>query len=302
MIPKFWRHFDDFRAQRVALGDWPPWCYCPLAGSYAALSDALPGGMRPEAVQLVAHLGAVASWRPTKGIYRFDHDLAAALVSTPLERELPPGMLYRLPEWCVWVDPVAGLPGFFAYLEHDTNTKAAELRICVSDSERPILLGLIVYLDRGTLADGIQAALLEATAQAALQSGRSVPAPSTAAAGALAEAVAPMVSLLLYLCSDEPDLGGRTPPVHPSSRARATGAQGETTWAVGERIGAALRAAHEPQEAGEAAGSHAAPRAHVRRAHWHTYWIGPRSSQVSRLRWLHPILVGAGDTVPTIHK
>jgi hypothetical protein len=29
-------------------------------------------------------------------------------------------------------------------------------------------------------------------------------------------------------------------------------------------------------------------------------WV--KASQTSRLRWLHPILVGAGETVPTIHK
>ena len=100
--------------------------------------------------------------------------------------------------------------------------------------------------------------------------------------------------------ADEPDWSGREPPKHPSSIARSTGAQGETIWLVGERVGAALREANGASS-DDIGGSHASLRAHVRRAHWHTYWTGARGAQTARVRWLSPILVGAGDTVVTRH-
>ena len=66
----------------------------------------------------------------------------------------------------------------------------------------------------------------------------------------------------------------------------------------------ALRLAAEAPEAD--ASPRQAPRAHIRRAHWHTYWVGegsridPSKAQV-RVRWLPPIPVGLPDAlIPTI--
>ncbi|MFM2415427.1 MAG: hypothetical protein RL385_150 [Pseudomonadota bacterium] len=55
---------------------------------------------------------------------------------------------------------------------------------------------------------------------------------------------------------------------------------------------ARLRETDEPTGGGP-------PRApHLRRAHWHRFWTGPRDGERAiRLRWLSPILVGA-DSVP----
>ncbi|WP_181065223.1 hypothetical protein [Nocardia nova] len=36
-------------------------------------------------------------------------------------------------------------------------------------------------------------------------------------------------------------------------------------------------------------------RPHIRRAHWHTYWTGPRDNPTADVRWLHPILVRSAD-------
>lgn len=47
---------------------------------------------------------AVAQWRPTQGIYRFDPELYDAIVSTPLEGDIPADVLTRLPEWCVYIE------------------------------------------------------------------------------------------------------------------------------------------------------------------------------------------------------
>ena len=71
-------------------------------------------------------------------------------------------------------------------------------------------------------------------------------------------------------------------------------------WEVGYRLGAALRQAlseHHPEECAST-GTHGSPRPHVRRAHWHTFWVGHRDLPESRraiLRWLHPILVNVQD-------
>lgn len=123
--------------------------------------------------------------------------------------------------------------------------------------------------------------------------------------------VAPLVSLLLYLCAD-PDITRRGTPATPSNpqpvRTRRDGwrlfpADGPAEWDVGVRLGAALRAANERSHSGGETGRHV--RAHVRRAHWHTMISGPRlredkseipAAQRKRdLRWLPPIPVNVDD-------
>jgi len=70
---------------------------------------------------------------------------------------------------------------------------------------------------------------------------------------------------------------------------------------VGVRMGAALRRAKmsAPRDTPEAGGEgkqRSSPRAHVRRAHWHGYWTGPRDGeQKFVLKWLSPVLVGGGE-------
>jgi hypothetical protein len=35
LYPDAWKKVDEFRAHRMELGDWPDWCFLPLAGTYA---------------------------------------------------------------------------------------------------------------------------------------------------------------------------------------------------------------------------------------------------------------------------
>ena len=57
---------------------------------------------------------------------------------------------------------------------------------------------------------------------------------------------------------------------------------------------------------GGPSGTHASPRPHVRRAHWHSYWVGQKDQPEARsvvLKWLPPIPVNvqdAGDLTTTV--
>lgn len=126
-------------------------------------------------------------------------------------------------------------------------------------------------------------------------------------------ALAPMIecnlrlaNLVLYLCADEADvrpegLGNRRLAVEASESVskRSYMAPAVKDWQVGWRIGADLRLAHQnhQSEAGEASqlpGS--SPRPHIRRAHWHSYWTGPRTGpQERRVKWLLPIPVNVAS-------
>ena len=50
------------------------------------------------------------------------------------------------------------------------------------------------------------------------------------------------------------------------------------------------------KEIASAQGAHSSPRPHVRAAHWHTFWVGPRNAKFPErkpiIRWLPPIPIG----------
>lgn len=308
--PGAWKRLDALRERRgKELPDWPEWCYLPMAASHALVGlpdpEQAQGMPAPEVLARLGDIGALSAlvaWRQTKGIYRFDPDFGAAVAATDLAGDLPSDLLLRLPEWCVYVE-APGLPprwhGFFAHLEWDANTGERELRIVgvgeAALAPFPVHLG-------GRLVAGVQATVDQARASV-----RAAGLPEDVLGHTpindMAAFVRPAVNLVLYLCSDEPDLAGQGRPGNPrpvqrGREIRTEAAASIREWQVGWRLGASFRAARDSGEQ-RGAGGHASPRPHVRRAHWHHYWTGPREGErKSVLRWLHPMLVGtAGASI-----
>ncbi len=164
-------------------------------------------------------------------------------------------------------------------------------------------LPLPIILGEGTIADALDR-LLESARERACEHGLEPP-DGLEDAGLVARTIWPMVSLLLYLCSEEPEIGdgGRRPgnPVPKRTRRglRLFPPDRPARWDVGVRLGAALRlgaarheAAGEPGPEGERRRSR--PRAHIRRAHWHTFLAG-RARSEKRIKWLPPIPVNVDD-------
>jgi hypothetical protein len=244
----------------------------------------------------------------TQGVYRFDPTLYESLWNTPLNGDLPIEALYKIPEWCVWIetpnDPALHSPGFFAYLEYDVNTSRPELRLVISDGER--LAGQIIHLTRETLTDCLEEGYQEGLRQAEKHGrGRDPEAVKFAGkvAATMTQIIAPRLSLLLYLCAVNSEVAdqktGKRKPERPKPVRTKKGEQifapsTPTAWNVGVRIGAAIRAAEAKERSESKGGTHASPRAHVRRAHWHTFSRGAGRAE-RFIKWLPPIPVNIGD-------
>jgi hypothetical protein len=318
LYPDAWKQVDQFRANRKGLGDWPDWCFLPLAGAYAIVSK----GARPRSLDQAGHigvLGALAAWRVTQGVYRFDPTTFEALWQTPVTGDIPTEVLHHLPEWCVYL-PTPGqkwhgdaLHGFFSHLEYDVKDRRTELRF-VLDVIGPggdDLIVMPVHLGQGGVADGLAAMMREAARYTPV----TVQTPEGLVEG-LTDDLSPLVSIVLYLCSQAAEIrdggGGDRVPTRPQPLKIKKGSRlfppgRPTPWKVGYRLGAALRTAMAGHEAGaESSGAHARPRPHVRRAHWHSYWVGQKDRPESRsviLKWLPPVPVNVQDVddlTPTV--
>lgn len=307
--PHAWQVAEEFRSRRGKdLAPWPSWCYLPIAGGYGMITSGLDESKLPflERVLVARDAGiltALAAWRMTKSVYVFDPTLRAALWDSPVTGNLPGALLMHLPEWCVYLDltgiEIGGvaLEGAWVHLESDANDGSSELRLVLAMLGElwtiPIDLG-------GTLREGIDSVMSDGL----LQQRRVISASEVAETVAgTAQLVEPIVSLVLYLVSEEPEIDGRGQPGNPRAEKvkggwRTFPSPGPRQWDVGVRVGAALRAAQERLEELDraAAASGRTVRPHLRRAHWHTFLTGPRSGeQKPVLKWLHSLLVNADD-------
>jgi len=317
-FPGAWKTAARMRGMRGGvLPGWPNWCYLPFAGWLAVASETLADGNAPPQALPVfaARLAAVGTWRMSKGVYRFDPDLYEEIVDTPVEGDIPCEVLRRLPEWCVFVE-TPGLVydgkevfGFFAHLEKDAKNGDEELRLLLA--RESMLIPLVVHLGRWTLREGVERMLAAAE--------RNLPGflpeeTKRLAAKESARLAEPLLSLLLYLCSANAEIGdGTARPHNPEpvrvrdGREKLFPVETPRVWDVGERIGAAIRRgrtkAAVSEEAAPVEGRGSPKRPHVRRAHWHGYWTGPRKGKQSfELRWIPPIPVNIEDDedAPTV--
>jgi hypothetical protein len=322
-LPGCWERTDGFREARgKSLPDWPAWCYLPIAAGFSVATE----GADPVAVMMNETLKyrgatfgppivALAAWRATQGVWEYDPDLYEALWETPAEGELPVDLLYRLPEWAPYIClrnarfADQQVVGVIPWLEWDANGGPPELRLLLDLAGAKSLAdlpALSLHLDASTIEECLQGAADQAIRVGAPGSSLLEQVKIRTTYGGNADLVRHVLSLVLYLCSQEPDLTRRMPP-SPTTYRRPVlrPPQQPIVWPVGLRIGAALRAAQGARgEPGDPTGRFV--RAHMRRAHWHCYWVGPRTERSRgerlELRWVAPTAVGAGVPVATVHE
>jgi len=309
LYPDTSRMVDEFRSDKGrGLPDWPAWCFMPMAGWYAVVSQGnidklLPGRrLPPQLITDVGRLAAIGTWRYSQGVYRLDADLQAAIADTIIVGDIPSEVLFRLPEWCVYIETPGRtwcgdtLHGFWCHLEFDVNAHRNELRLLL-DTEK-ILIPVPVHIGPWTVTEAIDRMASEAAKQAGLANLHFDKNPEQVQQ--LAADINPLISMLLYLCSDEPDIDdarvpgsspSRPKPVKTKKGWRLFPAEKPRIWTVGGKIGAQLRSA----QADLAEQTGRSVKAHLRRGHWHGFWKGPREGERKFFyRWMMPMIIGGG--------
>ena len=192
------------------------------------------------------------------------------------------------------------------------NDRRTELRLVldVTGAAGDELIVMPIHLGKGGVSEGVQAMMKEAASHfpVVMQS-------PEGEVERLVGDVSPLVSLVLYLCSQAAEIreagAGKRVPTHPKPQKTKKGVRifapdHPSRWEVGYRLGAALRQALSAHEPAESTGTHASPRPHIRRAHWHSFWVGKRDQPDARkatLKWLPPIPVnvqGVEDLTTTV--
>ena len=296
VYPQAWLQIDEFRAERGHdLPMWADWCFIPLAAAYSIVcSQHSMDRLNVQAVGDVATLTALGTWRVTQGIYRFDPAVYDPVRNTPLNKDLPCDVLYYLPEWCIYIETPdmmldgARIYGVYAHLEQDQNDGRHELRLLLDTDNR--LIAVPLHIGAWSLTEALRRAYGEAVkydVDGVLDTSYIEP---------LAKVVAQIMSLIIYICTQASEIDGT--PHNPTPKKvrgqwRLFPAEKPRTWNVGVRMGAALRRAYHASETGQAHGGTVRP--HIRRAHWHSYWMGSGDDKKTEVKWLPPIAVNLDD-------
>lgn len=317
----------------------PSWCFLPSSSSVHALSRSLgisPAEFNDYSLELTQYppiFSALAAWRVTKGVYRFDSDIYPYVADSSISSNVPVDSFYRMPEWCVYIETPSSkfmgkdAHGFWAYLDIDIidSKQSRQFLMIVIDvlsltESRPIPIG--IDLSNGSIEECIikyqeSLPLSERSATGSFIANHNNDlSDKTEAVKALSDALKPYLSLLLYICSQEEEIeGDGGAPSNPPRKKTVKGmrhvpAKVASEWKVGVRTGAALRLAYErsSKDTGREVASRPA-RPHVRRAHWHGFWKGSKApgredERVFELKWLPPIPVNVSDAdnLPAVIK
>ena len=256
-------------AQRTA---WPSWSWLPNTIFVQDLlaTNGIDIGQTNDAelekyCRLAAAMTTVINWLPGRTVAYYDATLLESLASTPIEQPIPAQALCRLPAWGLYLDLpwLVGGAGVFACLDPGPDLHTTHV--------------LLTYT--GVLADGVplEHELLLANdmvpdslsppfAEVSPDVAQFVPDELSSVVGMpWGRVLANTVSMLLYLCSEGPDV--RRVALPPGPGAPRAAANGTRALQVGWRLGAALRAAQRYHSAtrGEETDRHVLP--HLRRPH-----------------------------------
>lgn len=315
--PQAWDQMDMFHRLngRDGLPAWEPWCYVPIGAALAVALGDKPDTFdnRMAAMRDAQRIAALAPWRQSKEVFVIDPDMQDLLFEQADDLKLDPEILLRLPYPSFYIQFSGLAPhGVFVHLEQDPEAKDRELRLLYLFPGGQTF-GVPIHIDSGDLQQSIARTYEEAvrnTPEDSPEVRRLLIADAEGGARS-ASFYAKTLQIVLYLCAQNAEVAPSSEQAFITKRSsdgRIKDRYAEIRkWDVGVRIGSAVRAyraSSTSHTAGNRApGTHASPRPHMRRGHWHNFWTGKKDTPDERklvLKWVAPSFVGASQDEPPV--
>lgn len=260
-----------------------------------------------------------SAWRNTLSIYKVDEMIFDEMLKTPLPPDTPSDIFRHLPDFCVYVEfphainysdleelpphPINGkssteVAGFWAYPieKNHTLSNRIELNICpnVVNTGYPLLLANSIVLEKGlTIEQAFEKTFSSyddvPTKQGSIEFDRVL--------------ISRFLSILLWLCVDEPDVTNITGEPVKLDTIRQYNVHKKTgdfvppsqprIFNIGKRLGGEIRQYKERIAHDIAINKTATKRPHIRRGHWHGYWYGTGQNKEFKPKWLSATFVNA---------
>lgn len=310
--PDIWLMIDQLRQSRF----WPRWCYVPDGAIMKAFVEKKTDIMKKPSLTVL--LAALSGWRMTKRVYCYAKDLFSELISQPFDGRLPVDVLYQLPDWSCYIPAIHDLTlhnyaihGFWTYINCTLNN-VNELVFVGLKIEGGIIHHRIA-LERLTFDDCFAIAkekaaqtvdpniyrITEHRALDHLDSGIREHLELNYFSESVKNEIGTMLNLVLYLCAANSEM---KKPSHPAEnykegRKRIPSPKKAEPIRVGFVIGRAVRHHGDDDASNDAhipyAQKGVKKRPHLRRPHYHTYYVGSGENRHSVLYYLDSIYVNA---------
>ncbi|MEF2699898.1 MAG: hypothetical protein U0N08_01860 [Oscillospiraceae bacterium] len=309
-FPEAWEQMEYFHQSNGTSGlpKWEPWCYAPIAAALAVVqSKSGAPNIDMDTIVSAQRIAALAPWRISKEVFIIDPDLAQLLYEQD-DLSIPSDILLQLPYPAFYIQS-EGLclggdqyHGFFVHLEHDINSGDRELRLLYLAPDGATM-GFLIHIDSADISASLQRTLSEAEQNNPDLYYAFCRVPGASFADDLRSLLLSTLQIILYICAENAEIAPNSEQAFITRRTdKIKDRYAEIRkWDVGFRIGAAIRKynrVESPEDSDDQdrhAGKHASPRPHMRRGHWHHYWVGSRSDPDTRkliLKWTPPTIVG----------
>ncbi|POP40631.1 hypothetical protein CHU32_26200 [Superficieibacter electus] len=188
------------------------------------LTNREPGRYPPTSQEQeeILKLSVLGTWRYSKGIYTLHPALLHALTETTLSDALPVDVLLRLPEWCIYIRTPGmimegeALHGFWATINDNTSGNSNKRRLYllinresgVKMEYMPLKPGSISTLLNETFEHNAAACHIDAESVGQLKKSEPFMTFINGEIGNFSK----LLSIMLYICSDEPEIDSEHRP------------------------------------------------------------------------------------------
>ena len=282
-----------------------------------ALSKAMGTEYYMQRIEEITAMAPVYAWKKSKNVYRFSQELYNELIHQELDTSINMDVFFQLPQYGTYVETPGlkrknrEIKGVLAYIELDSDANNRGLyclNICYfpEDHFDPFIDVFEYNTDGHTTLqmsfDNVLSSLkaLHENVTDAEKLALYNKAMTCEENTRQVEESSPFLNLLMFLCSKEPDISeaSKQETHHHGKHNKHTDEPKE--WDVGIRISRMLsRGKNSEQGNPEGNGLGSAKRPHIRSAHWHSYWIGPRDETYPNrriiIKWLPPIPINVRD-------
>lgn len=310
-----WKTVDFLRAKKGVDGfEWPEWCFMPNS-TYVHIIKSYNFDLTTiQEIENGLMLSVFSKWRVGQGVYRFDPTLYDSLIKTNLDGDIPSEILLKIPQWCLYIETPGHkldtheIRGCFVHLEYNVHSKTTELHFMFDADDLNQGKFSFIKLGRWSLQDSINKAIdyeSHGTPELLVNQIKEVRKHRDFILKSQSDVLRPIISLLLYICSINAEYNGKespfnTPAIKTKKGIRTFPPNQVKTWEIGTRIGAAIRKAVEKSQNVicdlSQKGTNSSPKPHVRRAHWHGFWSGPKDGDRHlKIKWLPPIPVNISE-------
>lgn len=287
--------FDRVDA-KAKLKKWPGFVYCPISEICKIFEDVQPNSAK-KLISDIAIIAAVSGWRQAKTIYDFDATLTSDLYDQATDKISVSSDMLRLPSWSIYIKPNDDTQFDGMFVSFDFFEGVSEIRflpVLPSGKCRGVVY-MTLSQEPVKISDLIDETAAEFDNPKFIDEIKNFNAPR----------LAQWINLLLYISASNADIKRDTNHFFRRSKKISDTPKEVDYLNVGKSVGYRLRTLHSHISISPpGTGHHRSPIMHIRRAHWHTYYIG-QGRKKSEIKWLPPIIVnqdGKPSDLTTIFK